>query len=135
VVALKDPAFDKMWDDVAVEVDETKRNALYEQIQLSIMDNERGIHPWFYDTYLAMTTYLHARLLAVVPVVLGVSVLGFASLYSLPGDPIQALVGDVPPEKERVEALRQELALNDPAWVQYLRFLGNALHGDLGRSL
>lgn len=82
-----------------------------------------------------MTTYLWHRLLAAIPVILGVSVLVFSSLYLLPGDPIQALVSDVPMEKARVEELRQQLGLNDPPWEQYGRFIGGALRGDLGRSL
>jgi peptide/nickel transport system permease protein len=82
-----------------------------------------------------MIRYLKARLMAAVPVVLGVSLLVFASLYLLPGDPVQALVGDVPVEKERLDALRKQLGLDQPPWVQYARFAGGALRGDLGQSL
>lgn len=67
--------------------------------------------------------------------VIGVSILVFASLYMLPGDPVQAIVGDVPLEKERVELLREQYGLNDPPWVQYGRFALNALQGDLGTSI
>jgi peptide/nickel transport system permease protein len=82
-----------------------------------------------------VTAYLRTRLLATIPVVFGVSLLVFACLYLLPGDPIQALAGDVPLDPVRVAELRQQLGLNDPAWLQYLHFVGNALHGDLGKSL
>lgn len=75
------------------------------------------------------------RLLAAIPTIIGVSILVFASLYLLPGDPVQALAGDVPLERERVEALREQLGLNDPPWEQYARFATNALQGDLGTSL
>lgn len=82
-----------------------------------------------------MGVYIRNRLLAAVPVVIGVSILVFASLYLLPGDPVQALAGDVPLEKERVEALREAYGLNDPPWEQYGRFALNALQGDLGTSI
>ena len=66
------------------------------------------------------------RLLAAIPTIIGVSILVFTSLYLLPGDPVQALAGEVPLERERVEAIREELGLNDPPWEQYARFAGNA---------
>jgi ABC-type dipeptide/oligopeptide/nickel transport system permease component len=80
-------------------------------------------------------SYIGIRLLAAIPTVIGVSILVFTSLYLLPGDPVQALAGEVPLERERVEAIREELGLNDPPWEQYARFAGNALRGDLGTSL
>lgn len=82
-----------------------------------------------------MAGYISLRLLAAIPTIIGVSVLVFASLYLLPGDPVQALAGEVPLERERVEALREQLGLNDPPWEQYGRFALNALQGDLGTSL
>ena len=82
-----------------------------------------------------MASYVGLRLLAAIPTIIGVSILVFASLYLLPGDPVQALAGDVPLEKELVESLREQLGLNDPPWEQYARFAGNALQGDLGTSL
>ena len=82
-----------------------------------------------------MGSYLGLRLLAAIPTIIGVSILVFSSLYLLPGDPVQALAGDVPLERERVEALREQLGLNDPPWEQYARFATNALQGDLGTSL
>jgi peptide/nickel transport system permease protein len=69
-----------------------------------------------------------------VPVVLGVSVLVFSMVYLLPGDPAQAIAGTQVLDRETLEILRKQLGLNDPAPVQYARFLINALHGDLGRS-
>ena len=82
-----------------------------------------------------MVSYIGLRLLAAIPTILGVSVLVFASLYLLPGDPVQALAGEVPLERERVEALREQLGLNDPPWEQYGRFALDAIQGDLGTSL
>jgi ABC-type dipeptide/oligopeptide/nickel transport system permease component len=82
-----------------------------------------------------LVSYIGLRLLAAIPTILGVSVLVFASLYLLPGDPVQALAGEVPLERERVEALREQLGLNDPPWEQYGRFALDAIQGDLGTSL
>jgi peptide/nickel transport system permease protein len=59
----------------------------------------------------------------------------FASLYLLPGDPAQALMGDTPMPKEVLERVREQLGLNDPPWVQYGKFAFNALQGNLGTSL
>jgi ABC-type dipeptide/oligopeptide/nickel transport system permease component len=80
-------------------------------------------------------TYLAYRLLAAIPVLFGVSVLVFASIYLLPGDPVQALAGEVPVDKAQLEALREAYGLNDPPWVQYGRFALGVLQGDLGTSL
>jgi peptide/nickel transport system permease protein len=82
-----------------------------------------------------MLAYLRLRLLLAIPVIFGVSVLVFASLYLLPGDAVQALTGQTPVDKSIQDQLRQELGLNDPPWVQYGRFLTQLLQGDLGTSL
>ena len=82
-----------------------------------------------------MGAYLRLRLLAAIPVIIGVSILVFASLYLLPGDPVQAIAGEVPLDKARVEELREQYGLNDPPWEQYARFATRALQGDLGTSL
>ncbi len=82
-----------------------------------------------------MGAYIRLRLLIAVPVIFGVSLLVFASLYLLPGDPVLALTGQQPVDKAILDQLRQEMGLNDPAYVQYGRFLWALLHGDLGTSL
>jgi peptide/nickel transport system permease protein len=79
--------------------------------------------------------YIRGRLLAAIPVILGVSVLTFSILHLLPGDPVLVMLGETGGTPERVAELRQRLGLNDPILVQYGRFLGNALRGDLGRSV
>ena len=87
-----------------------------------------------------MTTYIFGRLVAVVPVLLGVSLLVSSMIFFLPGDPAQlmltemggAAAGRVTPEQ--YENLRRELGLDEPFVVHYLKFLGKALQGDLGRS-
>ena len=87
-----------------------------------------------------MTTYIIGRLVAVVPVLLGVSLLVSSMIFFLPGDPAQlmltemggAAAGRVTPEQ--YENLRRELGLDEPFVVHYAKFLGKALQGDLGRS-
>lgn len=82
-----------------------------------------------------MLAYTLKRLLAVIPVLIGVSLLVFASLYLTPGDPLSAVLGEAVVSKEQMEQLRQQYGFDDPLYVQYLRFAGRAIQGDLGRSL
>lgn len=80
-----------------------------------------------------MHKYILKRLLLLIPVLLGVSLLVFAIMYLTPGDPAQLILGENAP-KAAVEALRQKMGLNDPFFIQYFRFVKNALMGDFGRS-
>jgi peptide/nickel transport system permease protein len=80
-----------------------------------------------------MSAYLARRLLQSVLVLLAVSILSFALVY-LSGDPVRSLLPlDARPED--VEALRRGFGLDQPIWVQYVRFVQHALQGDLGSSL
>lgn len=81
-----------------------------------------------------MWRYIARRLAQTVPVLLGVSVLAFAIMHVVPGDPVRLIAGPDAPE-EVVDRIRTELGLDRPLHVQYLSFLGRALQGDLGRSL
>lgn len=81
-----------------------------------------------------MAAYLLKRLLLLVPVVLVVSVLVFASLYLTPGDPVTAVVGDVPIDAATREQIRVAYGFDRPLHEQYLAFLGRVLQGDLGFS-
>jgi peptide/nickel transport system permease protein len=84
-----------------------------------------------------MLGYLLQRLLGALSVLFVVSLVAFG-LYALtPGDPAVVLLeasGIHSPPREAIEAKRAELHLNDPLPVQYLNWLGGALHGDFGRS-
>jgi peptide/nickel transport system permease protein len=82
-----------------------------------------------------VTPYFLKRLAATIPVLVGISALVFFSLYMVPGDPLSAVLGDAVVSKEQAEQLRQQYGFNDPLLVQYFRFAGRALQGDLGRSL
>lgn len=81
-----------------------------------------------------MHRYIFRRLLLLIPVMLGVSFLVFTIMFFTPGDPAKILLGERAPEAE-VQALRTQMGLDDPFFVQYGRFIFNALRGDLGRSL
>lgn len=80
-----------------------------------------------------MRRYLLRRLLALVPVLLGVTFLSFLLLYVVPGDPVQAVAGERYDEAVLAE-LRAELHLDDPLPVRYGRFLADLARGDLGVS-
>jgi len=58
----------------------------------------------------------------------------FAGVRALPGDPALALAGEER-DPASLEAVREQYGLNDPVWVQYLHYLQNFLQGDLGRSV
>ncbi|QEA39967.1 ABC transporter permease [Pistricoccus aurantiacus] len=79
-----------------------------------------------------MIAFLIKRLFHALLVMFVISLISFAIQENL-GDPIQQMVGQSVPESER-EALREELGLNDPFFVQYLRFARNALQFDFGYS-
>jgi len=68
-------------------------------------------------------------------VVLGVSMLVFAIVHLLPGDPVLVMLGGTNATPEQVAELRAQLRFDDPIVVQYARFLRRAAGGDLGRSI
>jgi len=78
--------------------------------------------------------YFARRLVAVVPVFLGATLLIYGMVFLLPGDPIAALGGDRPLSPAVAAALRAQYHLDDPFWLQYLRYLSAVLRGDLGRA-
>lgn len=79
-----------------------------------------------------MGRYVARRLLLTIPVLIGASFLIFALVYALPGDPIRALAGDRPLSPAVVAQLRDDFNLNDPLAVQYVKYVGDLLQGDLG---
>ena len=82
-----------------------------------------------------MLVYLERRLLLAVPVVFGVSILVFAIVHLLPGDPVLVMLSGANATAEQVAELRAQMRFDDPLTVQYGRFLGRAVRGDLGRSI
>lgn len=81
-----------------------------------------------------MGRYILRRLLAMVPIMFGVTLLVFAILHLSPGDPAVLILGEHA-SSEQLEALRQQLGLDQPYHVQYLRWVSRAVQLDLGRSV
>lgn len=78
--------------------------------------------------------YIVKRLLSLLPVLLGITLLVFSFLHFIPGDPAVALLGDRG-TPEQIAALREQLGLNQPLTTQYLTFLNNLIHFRLGISI
>ncbi|KZS66250.1 ABC transporter permease [Mycobacterium pseudokansasii] len=81
-----------------------------------------------------MGRYLVRRIAAMVPVFIGATLLIYAMVFLLPGDPLAAIAGDRPLTPAVAAQLRARYHLDDPFLMQYLRYLGGLLHGDLGRA-
>ncbi len=81
-----------------------------------------------------MLRLVYTRLLFLAPVLFGATVIVFVLIRLAPGDATQTLLGPNASEAAR-EALRTQLGLNDPLYVQYSKWLWLALHGDLGDSI
>jgi peptide/nickel transport system permease protein len=78
--------------------------------------------------------YLARRLIALVPVALGVVTLTFALIHLVPGDPVSAMLGDYAAPADVAE-MRHALGLDRPIGQQYIGFLYDLAHGDLGQSI
>jgi len=77
--------------------------------------------------------YLGQRLLGLVPVLFGISLVIFLTMKLIPGDVARALLGPIATDQSLAQ-LRQALGLDQPIHVQYAKWLWRALHGDLGLS-
>ena len=82
-----------------------------------------------------MLTYVGRRLLAVVPVLFGVTLAVFSMLFLVPGDPVKIMLAEFVTTPDQVARMRAQLHLDEPVLQQYGRFVGNALRGDLGMSI
>ena len=81
-----------------------------------------------------MLRYILKRLLQLIPMLLILSLIVFFMVRMIPGDPVKNMLGiDVP--QEMVEVERERLGLNDPLPQQYIRFMTELFHGDLGTSI
>lgn len=78
--------------------------------------------------------FILRRLAAAIPVLLGITVIAFLLIHMLPGDPAKVILFGSNASPEQIAALRQSLGLNDPLLSQYLQFLTQLLHGNLGTS-
>jgi peptide/nickel transport system permease protein len=83
-----------------------------------------------------MLKYIIRRFLLMIPVLLGVSLVTFIIVRFIPGDPVQVLLGaDRRSTPEQIENIRRSYGLDESYPVQYLKWLGHVLTGDLGQSL
>ena len=81
-----------------------------------------------------MLKYVVRRLLAAIPVLFGLSVVVFAFVHLLPGDPVSALLGQHATPELR-EEIRAQMGLDKPLYEQYFIYLGQLAQGDLGKSV
>src|SRR5579859_5736522 len=81
-----------------------------------------------------MTQYVARRVLAIVPVLFGISVLVFGLVHLIPGDVAELLLGTQGTDQQ-LETLRRTFGLDRPLPIQYVDWLGHLLQGDIGVSL
>jgi ABC-type dipeptide/oligopeptide/nickel transport system permease component len=81
-----------------------------------------------------LTRYVFRRLLLTVPVLIGASLLIYAMVYLLPGDPVRALAGDRPLSPAVQAQIRADYNLDDPFFVQYGKYIWGLLHGNFGHD-
>jgi peptide/nickel transport system permease protein len=73
------------------------------------------------------------RFFQLILLLIGISFLVFTSMYIAPGDPAAIIAGPTATQSD-IDAIREDLGLNDPFLVQYVRYISDVLHGDLGYS-
>lgn len=81
-----------------------------------------------------MVAFIRNRIIFSIPVIIGVSILVFLMLHALPGDPVEIMMGNSA-SADAAARVRHQLGLDRPLYIQYGRFVGHALTGDLGRSI
>lgn len=82
-----------------------------------------------------MLRYLLRRVMLIVPTFLGVTLLSFTLIHMVPGDPIEARVGERGIAPERLAQLRAEMGYDQPLWWQFVDYIGQVVRGDLGVSV
>ena len=81
-----------------------------------------------------MKWYIIKRLLQIIPVILGVTLIAFALIHLAPGDPVRTMLGQHATQQE-IDDIRVKYGLDQPLYIQYFMWLGDVLQGDLGRSI
>ncbi len=81
-----------------------------------------------------MSQYIARRLLTLIPVLLGVSLVVFSLIRLIPGDPVTVMLGEKA-RAEDVARVRAEMGFNRPIYIQYGEWMGRVLRGDLGKSI
>ncbi|MFI2672621.1 ABC transporter permease [Streptomyces albidoflavus] len=82
-----------------------------------------------------MGRYVARRLLQMIPVFLGSTLLIFLMMFALPGDPVRALAGEQAVDQAQIAALKAELGLDRPILVQYVSYIANVFQGDFGTQI
>lgn len=157
-----DDEISELLDILNKTYEEEKRNELYKKIQIlsseklpiitlfgvdttvaSSPDIEGYEAKWtgvtLFDTHWKkMIKFILKRLLAVIPVFLGITVLAFSLTVIMPGDPAEIVLtagGAYQPTEEQIAIKRKEMGIDDPLVVQYIGWIGNAIIGNFGISL
>ncbi|SET71555.1 peptide/nickel transport system permease protein [Salinibacillus kushneri] len=81
-----------------------------------------------------MTAYIIRRILMLIPVLFGVSLLVFSIIYLIPGNPAQVILGQRA-TTEAIAEVERQLGLDQPFYIQYFSYIGDLLTGDLGTSI
>ncbi|MFB7123958.1 ABC transporter permease [Kitasatospora xanthocidica] len=81
-----------------------------------------------------MGSYVLRRVLQMIPVFFGTTLLIFLMVYTLPGDPVAALFGEKAADPAVVASIKHTYYLDQPLWKQYLHYMGNLFQGDFGTS-
>ncbi|MBF9185691.1 ABC transporter permease subunit, partial [Klebsiella pneumoniae] len=82
-----------------------------------------------------MLQFILRRLGLVIPTFIGITLLTFAFVHMIPGDPVMIMAGERGISPERHAQLLAEMGLDKPLWQQYAHYIWGVLHGDLGISL
>jgi peptide/nickel transport system permease protein len=81
-----------------------------------------------------MMAYTIRRILMLIPVLIGMSIITFAVVHAIPGDPARTIAGDKA-TPQQLQEIRHSLGLDKPFYIQYFHYLSDLLQGDLGTSL
>jgi peptide/nickel transport system permease protein len=82
-----------------------------------------------------MGNYLIRRLLGIIPLLIGITVLVFLLVNAVPGNPVGEYILNPGTRPEDVERIKRSLGLDQPLYKRYFTWLGNVAQGDLGRSM
>ena len=78
--------------------------------------------------------FIVRRLLLLIPVLIGVTIITFTVSHIIPADPARAFAGGPKAQPDVIERITKELHLDEPIWIQYFYYLNNLIHFDLGKS-
>ncbi|UNS98764.1 ABC transporter permease [Streptomyces tubbatahanensis] len=82
-----------------------------------------------------MGRYVARRLLQMIPVFIGSTLLIFCMMFALPGDPVAALFGEKKPDPAQIATIKHQLGLDLPLWHQYWNYLSGLFQGDFGTQI